>query len=493
VSQSAYFLSTKSVDCISYVDKNVLMVVSPEDFEKLELDLSCFELEINGVPIWERVRFGVYRELRQKTGAGQAHTRNEEGIRTYFNGVMQWGKNWIYKNPFLSGEHQYMFVGHPRRKLEDDGYWWDVYCDPIHDETDLDYIHFETPHLMSHHTPAKTEHLRYLDAITYTGTIQRKLGLRTPSIGTDASDHIAEIESEIVDRFGVRADVEGKIRTKLHVRNTTLGLYKRLLDRVNPDVVILVVSYGKETFIEACKQKEIPVVELQHGVIYDHHFGYSFPHGIQKETFPDYLLTFGAFWNENARFPLPDDRLIPVGYPYLNQSVDQYDDVTKHDQLLFISQGTIGEQLSKFAMEVSTHSNLECDIVYKLHPGEYDRWRDEYPWLLGADFKIVDSSDRQLYALFAESTAQIGVSSTAVYEGLAFGLETFVYDCHGSSVLQPLVDDGSASKVASVDQLVSLLGSGKVSFNHNYYFELESIERICRVIKHISDMKTTYD
>ncbi len=464
------------------------MIVSPEDFEKLELDLSCFELEINEVPVWERVRFRVYKELRQKTGAGQAHTSNETNVRTDFHRIALWAKNWISKNPFFSKKHQYMFFGHPRRKLENDGYWWDIYCDPIHSETDLDYVHFEMPHLLSHHTPAKTNNLRYLDAIKYTGGIQRKLGLGNPSIGTDAKNYIAEIESEIVDRFGVEADVKERVRRKLHVRNTTIGLYKRLLDRVNPDVVILVVSYGKETLIEACKQKEIPVVELQHGVIYDHHFGYSFPEGIQKETFPDYLLTFGAFWNENARFPLPDDRVIPVGYPYLEQRVDAYSDVERKEQIIFISQGTIGEELSKFALDVHNDPRITHNIVYKLHPGEYDRWQDEYPWLVDSGIAVVDRSIPSLYKLFSSSTAQVGVESTAVYEGLCFNLETYIYNCSESKIFDSLISNGTAEYISTTEDLISLLGlEDRSSFNQNQYFRQGSINNIVELIESIVD------
>jgi hypothetical protein len=84
-------------------------------------------------------------------------------------------------------------------------------------------------------------------------------------------------------------------------------------------------------------------------------------------------LTFGEFWNKNVRTPFPDDHVIPVGYPYLEKRLNAYNDIERTRQLLSISQGTIGEELSRFALEVHDDDRIDYEVVYKLHPGEYDR------------------------------------------------------------------------------------------------------------------------
>ncbi|AZQ15866.1 hypothetical protein DOS48_05270 [Halorubrum sp. PV6] len=307
-----------------------------------------------------------------------------------------------------------------------------------------------------------------------------------PSLPDDVVSQLREAEAEIRRRFNVEVDVVSEARGALHVRNTTLPQYERLLDQVDPEVAVIVVSYGKETLIEACKRKEIPVVELQHGVIYDHHFAYSFPEGETKTTFPNYLLTFGEFWNENARFPISDGRVIPVGYPYLEQRLNKYDDVESTEQLLFISQGTIGRKLSQFALEVHEDDRIDHEVVYKLHPGEYDRWEDEYPWLAESDMRVIDESEPPLYRLFAESSAQVGVGSTAVYEGLCFDLETFVFDADGADVLEPLVEDGVASAIGSVEELAtSLHYKNGQEFERDRFFKPNAIDNVIEELKNI--------
>ncbi|WP_254761519.1 hypothetical protein [Natrinema marinum] len=469
------------------------MGLDHSDFEAFELEHSLFELRVDGVPIWERIRFHVHREIAEQNGTGQAHTGVGDDWRDYLRGAGLFLKNIVQKNPYLTAEHDILFWGHHRRKKRDDGYWWDIYCDPIHECSDYDYVHYEKPHMLEHRSPARTSNLRYLDLIEHGGTIQQLLGVNEPSIPKAERDRLEAAQDAIRDRFDADVDLVSMAKEALHVRRTTLPLYRWLLKRVDAELAVIVVSYCRETFIDACKEQNVPVVELQHGVIYDHHFGYSFRGPRTKETFPDYLLTFGDFWKESVEFPIPDDRVFPIGYPYLEQSIDKYDDVETKDQLLFISQGTIGEQLSKFALEVDRHSEIDHEIVYKLHPGEYDRWETEYPWLLETDIEVVDSSDRQLYKLFAESDAQIGVGSTAVYEGLAFGLQTYIYDCPGSEVLEPLVNEGSAKLVTSVEGFVSSLGREEGTFDREYYFALKATEQARNVIGHLADNGTPYE
>jgi len=177
--------------------------------------------------------------------------------------------------------------------------------------------------------------------------------------------------------------------------------------------------------------------------------------------------------------------VIPVGYPYLEQAAHSYDGVETTDQLLFISQGTIGEQLSKFAVAVDQHPEISSEVVYKLHPGEYDRWRTEYPWLVDSDIEVVDSSEPALYRLFAESNGQVGVYSTAIYEGLQFGLETYLYDCEEGETLQPLLDDGVATLVSSVEQLVSAFDNGSGEFDRERYFATDATGRVCETLREI--------
>lgn len=461
--------------------------LNPSDIREYILELEqredLFSWRINGLQIWGVIRNPIYSRIKRKTGvSGDAHGEVPNNIKEYLKGGYLWSKNIFSKNPFY-GDGQIITYGRQRRKLLEDGYWWDILFDPLYQNTDLDCLHLERPYKNEHKTPAKTRDIKYIDTIVYTATIVNKLNIVRPNFSEEDERTFRLINNDIEKEFGIRLDLRSLAKRKLITEKSTRPFYKLLLRNVEPELALMSRSYGREPFIRACKELNIPVVEFQHGVIHENHLGYNFPKDREPDLFPDYIFTYGEYWSRSVDFPIESDHVISVGYPYLEQRRKQFSNLSSDDQIIFISQGTIGKQLSKFAIELNQHPDMSHDIIYKLHPGEYGRWKKEYPWLQRAEFEIVGESGPPLYKLFAESSAQVGVGSTAVYEGLAFDLETYVYDCTGSSILYPLVEDGSAQLVSSPEEILSTLGTTAISFNKDYYFAENAIDNILEEIK----------
>jgi hypothetical protein len=135
----------------------------------------------------------------------------------------------------------------------------------------------------------------------------------------------------------------------------------------------------------------------------------------------------------------------------------ELDDIDATGEVAFISQGTIGADLSRVAVE--TAERLDRDVVYKLHPGERDRWKRDYPWLSGSEVRVVDGSDVALYDLFERVPDVVGVNSTALYEALAFGVKVYVLPFAGACAMDQLVSVGGARRTDDVDKLVETLGA----------------------------------
>jgi len=333
-----------------------------EKFLKLEEDLDLFNIKINEVYFWERIRFQIYRKIATSLGiSGQAHTKPRW---SFFHKVFFCLRTFYYilnKNPFFSKKVDILFYGHPRRKLLEDGKWWDIYCDPIIEQiNESDYIYFESHYLNSHLRPAKTKNIKYLDVVRLIVAFKRKLGFARLNLTNEEEVFLKQFERKIEKDFGIKIELRNIVHGNLIDRKIKLVIYKYLLQKINPKIVVLVGSYGKETFIEACKTLKIP------------DFAYSFPGSRRtKRTFPDYLFTFGDFWKKYVEFPIKKDCIFSVGYPFLEKEIDKYREVIKKNQILFISQGSSGRELSKFAVDVANYSNLNYNVVYKLHPGEY--------------------------------------------------------------------------------------------------------------------------
>jgi len=464
--------------------------------QSVESKFNLFDRKIDGVAYWERVRNNIYDEICTSAGVfGKANREIGQSWDEKFRGVYLWARNLVVRNPYLSSQHDYLFYAHPRRKRRSDGSWWDIYTDPIIEAAELDSLSIEYAHELEHKTPAATERLRYSDLINYSGTLYRLFSRY--SIPDEERSFLQEVSDVFENEFGVTVDVADYVRDEIVDRKVTLPLYRRLLERVNPAVVVVVVSYGKETFIEACKEKSIPVVEIQHGTISPYHCGYSFPGDRSKETFPDYFLSFGEFWSDRVELPIEDENVYDVGYLHLQLEAEDIRESASEPAanqgrgtVLFISQGTIGESLSQFAVATSELAASGYDIKYKLHPDEYSIWKQEYPWLVDSEVEVYENSSTSLYELFARADVQVGVYSTALYEGLYFDLDTYVVDVDGVRYIQDLIDEGVITAVSSPQNFLNKLANDKsIKYDSNQFFEDNAVQNIEKRLNQIQNQE----
>lgn len=431
-----------------------------DNFLEMETECELLDETVAGVHFWERVRFFVYKRLLTSLDISDETGSDDTGVSQYLSGFKLLLRNAVKvnRNPFFASDADLLFYGKGRRKNLNDGLWWDTYIDPILEETNSSSVCLERPYNLSHSRPEKTERLRYTDLILYTGTLLEKLGLKAPV--TDAESALLErTESEIQSWFGVEVSLERMVRNDLAQRRVRLPLYQRAVRQIDPEVAFLTSSYnGRETFVEACQAEGVPVVELQHGVITNYHMGYSYPYD-NKNVFPDYFFTFGEYWSDAVDLPLPDENVIPIGYPFLERRVSEYQHAETKDQVLVVSQPPHAETLSRFAVALSESTATDETVVYKLHPKEYADWEERYPHLVSSAVEI-SAGEPPLYELFAESQAQIGVDSTALYEGLRFGLETYIFDDAGSVQMEYLLSNGHATLVRSAEEYLTARKAG---------------------------------
>lgn len=451
-----------------------------KEFLRMEDELRLFETKVNGVLLWERMRFQVYSAIRLgNLDNGNARHRvlaRSSKLRRLLKSVFELGMN-----PFLAPESRILFVCSARRILERDGLWWDIYTDPIIQSFRSKPLSVETHFENMHYKPAKTPLLRHLDIIESITYIKRTLGITRISLTKNDVSLLRKVRKEILSRFGVDFDIESHTLRILEERKARIPLYRRLLKKIQPKVVVLAQGYLWEDMIEACKELGIKTVELQHGLIYPMHVAYSFQgDSKKKETFADYLLVWGNYWKSSVEYPIPIDRVVNVGFPYIESKKDSHTNVGRKRQALFISQGDIGDVLSKFAVALSNSPDLDFDILYKFHPLEQSGWKERYPWLAASRVHIVDTEEVTLHELFIECMVQVGVCSTALVEGLAFGLPTYILEAKCAELMQPYIDRGVMKKIASPDELIEDIrnGTGIMQFDADEFFKANAVENI---------------
>ncbi len=469
-------------------------------FLRFEQDLGLFERKIDDVFFWERIRFTVFQRTFQKTLIDQdkdpriKKPPKERSISTYLLKFRNYFLTFFRfkRNPLLAKQHDVLILSSTRRKLQEDNLWWDIYTDYFIEKLDYSAISLEGDLFFKYRKPVKTKNLLYTTYIDFLVDMKRYLKLSRVKLTDEEIIYLRKLSQTIKTRFKLSIDLVFLTTHILTKRKRSLPYFFKILDRIKPKVVIVVCSYGKEDFIEACKIKKIPVAEIQHGVITKYHVGYSYEKkNAVKYTFPDYLLTFGNYWKDSVSYPIEKDHIFSVGYPEFEHKKKRYKNIKKKKQILFISQKTIGEQLSRFAVELSKIRKFDYKILYKLHPFEADFWYEDYPWLAESNIQIVDHLGKPLYKLFAESEIQIGVYSTALFEGLSFGVKTLLVDLPGIDYMEDLIDNNTAIKVEKAKELISLLHNKDVKpADSEKFFRSGAVQNIKKAICEIIELRS---
>jgi len=433
----------------------------------MELDLGLLRDETYGLDaryVWEVSRVGLQNYLNRKLSLhGQAHTTvriQKMSAITFVFFIGRFLYSIIVKNWLLAPkEREWLIFQQHRRCRKISGVYEDIYTDDLIDEIGIDKcVIIEKPYERRHYIPKRHQvyHFEYLSLLS------KFVGFLIPfffkydviAINNMIHDIKIYIENKLEQNV---INFEKIFKVKLFYAYYISYLY--MLKWLNPKKIMLVVSYGFEPLIYAASALHIPTVELQHGVITPEHLGYSVPVNMTKKLFPDYLLLFGEYWKENMdNFPLPAEHLIILGYPYFERmSKNKENIIRKENQIVIISQGTIGRELSKFAVKLASIQKGKYKIIYKLHPDEWGMAQKLYSELYEAKkmglLEVVDTDTLALYTLFFQSRWQLGVYSTALFEGIAFGCQTILVDLPGVEYMVPLIKKGYAQLVRIPEEI----------------------------------------
>lgn len=443
------------------------------DFLEIEKKYDLYSETIGGVYYWNYCRSEIWSIyiLKSILGLGVAHNQKRGLInlkncfKVLFNAV-------TFKFTRIQ-QNNVCIINHPRRVLCEDTYEC-VYTSKLAFNIN-DCIMLEKPYQYKHMRHDKSENVKYLDvlfvneALYYVGyrlLFRNRYGNLLGQIVERIEKPLRELESTYgltMDRKAITAHIAKRI---LYYK-ASIGLVRRIIEKINPKVFVEVVSYSFDCmmFTEVCKEKGIPVIELQHGIL-TNNIAYNYNTDKEIGQIPDKIFLFSDYWKSHINWPVAKENLVTTGFPYFERKLSEATKVEEYDDgkqnIIFISQGTIGHKLSRVAIELSKIlDQKQYRIFYKLHPGEFAVWRERYDGLADADIIVLDDHKNFLYDYFATCQVQVGVYSTALYEGLGFGLKTFIYKIEMSEQMGKLAEAGYVDCFADADELKEKLELGK--------------------------------
>ena len=444
-----------------------------EFFWELEEEFNLIDFKIGNVKVWQYQRFRIFNELTIATGLyKRAHTK-----KNGFSNLLKVSGSLLYYSLFsnpLSGNYtKDILIFNTGRKVNVEGKLIDAYTKYFIEEeglTDYEIIEelYENKHLIK--KEKNTKHQDYQQIRTFL------LGCFSSfKLTKQQKVFIYKISNQIYSDLGVEIQLESLFKNGYLNFKNDFTFYVKLLKKRKPSKVFLVCSYAyKKALVAAAKHCNIESIELQHGTIDKFHMGYSYPNSEQIDYFPNKMYVFGQYWKDVLSYPLAREKIVIKGFPYFNKQRDLVKDVTKiKNKITILSQGTIGLKLSQlFVANINLFKSF--NIIYKLHPGEYSRWREDYSELRKVESKIciVDHNNENLYNYLKSSEYVIGVYSTAIYEALSLDCKVFLIDLPGIEYMSELIRKDYAIFVKDFFEINLHIQKGTFSkFPTNLFFK----------------------
>lgn len=446
-----------NLDCINYL-------------LQVENKYHLLEDDIDGFAYWIFYREAFMEKMLQnKDHYGASFQTDQLSMWDKFKLRCNMIKNAVFHNSVPLVNADLMVFNHERRV-------WNgktnecIYTDEII-KCFPNVVVFERPYLQNHLRPVETDNLIYTDRIEVLATMyllfyKFVLKSRYIQIREMVRTKIKPACDELADLMQVDYDVEeitDMMSDGFFLYQKKKLLFETEIKKYNPKVILEVVGDNVDCMIvnELAVLQKIPTIELQHGVTGREHIAYNYPLNVAILQFPQYFFTFSTYWCTEARYPIQADHCRAVGFPYLERNAERFLGIEKDEKkiILFISQKPIGKELSGIAVELNRNIDKEFyRIIYKLHPAEYDEWRTDYPELVQSGIEVIDNFKTELYYLFSISTYQVGgYGSTALFEGLYFGLQTFIYKDKALSFLLSLGEQGYADIFDCAEGLYELI------------------------------------
>lgn len=406
--------------------------------KKIEKDSKILNLRYRGEPIWPVLRLKTFYKYEEKEKGTVNRTRELNSnviwviLKSLFYGCTQL---------FKLGRYDYLvFSGSERRKH---------YAGLYHERVVEGFLSTTNSLLIENPFPLG-KHYKKSEIPTKNIMSESIFYLWVFILGFLGYDR-KKLENEYLQQeIQIRFDCKINYERYLKVYEGQYRLIKFIFKYVKkPKAVFFVYSASSMGYIKAFKEYDIPVIEVQHGVINKQHNAYNVFNDFGNTLFPDYMLTYGkreleVFNNPENHFIKPE-KAIPVGYymldNYLSAKTQQNDDYIKALRkdykkiVVYTHQEVYENEILDFLMEAA---KLSKDIVYLLIPrNDLKEQPKDMPRNLIIEKRL------NIYECLGFADIHSTIFSTCAIESLSFGVPNIMYNYQNwsKSYYQDILND----------------------------------------------------
>lgn len=432
------------------------------EFSRFEEESRFFEFDIRGFQIWDFIRRSVYYSIIETKNSFAFHKASGFGrYFRYFYEILLWllFAAHDFWSSLFTNQYDILIVGYDREN-KIDGKSVNISFYPVinalKDKYRILYID-PTPLLRGSGSKYGCDIIK-----SRRYHIADRLALMFFCFNDKEKQILEHINNAIRVRFGIDINVTAIAKNIFAFEIIRYKRYLRLIRRYRPAVVCYADDGNQKGLITAAHRTHIPSVDFQHGQTNPYDILYGYPTSVRNKKFEscsDYVFTFGEFWHRMYNMRIEKRA---VGFPYINIKKKEIaaerlpHHKNKEKNIIIITDQYLREIYVDIALKLCAALSDHM-FFFKLRVDDFQDWQSRYPDNFGTipNLLVIDNHDLSLYEIFSVCSYAIGVTSTALYEGLTFGLTTFIWkDKIFHREMLPLTDGGYAILTDNVDQII---------------------------------------
>jgi hypothetical protein len=390
---------------------------SAEKLKDIEQRIDVNSIKYKDLTVWPVLRYYICVKY-------SANSSPIKPDKTIFKSLL---KNLFFGFRNYFKKHDYLFLSSSDQRVIIENKYIDKSVDEIAQNLSSSWViespvkgHYKKNQLPS--TPVSSKYPLYL--LTW---LISKLMFTNKIQGVDRIKEILNELNILVDYKSICKNHYAQYKTMLF-----LSKWKKF------KAAFIVCHYTNMGYIRALQELNIPVIEMQHGLIAKGHCAYNMYTPTDLSCYPNYLLTFGEqerfVFEKNNHFISPN-KVIPVGHFYIDYISSEYKGDRKFKELqknyrktvAVVSQNhPIENELIKFVKEVS---KLDRTILFVFVPRNYSKTADEY----GFDENVLLTKWLNVYQIIWHADFHSTVFSTCALEAPSIGIRNVLINLENRS------------------------------------------------------------
>lgn len=390
------------------------------EYIKIDRALNDYELKYDDFVLTKLLRDEIVYQIRSQNNQGNPKVNLSKG------GVIRLLSSLFRSIPNLFKNRKYWVFSNAERRKIINGHYVDRVASIVSETYPGDVLYIENAILESHKRPTKDTILSE-SILQLVGFIIYKLSFNKKKI--ELSGNIINLEQEFNVSLNVLPAIQ-KFLGQYYVMRAFLYF------KVKPETVFMVYPTGYYGYLAVFKDKNIPVVELQHGIIYKEHPSYNYSLTPEMDVLrPDFIFTYGKNDKtclKNLGFLSPKS-ICSVGSYFIAKQESKDTLVTQYLQSIVekIAENkkiTVVTTTIKDMLEMLEWSKMITEKYKDIHVLIMPRTTYNSSEKKFENINILDPNKTNIYEAIKIAAIHVTKSSTCSLESLYFDKISLIYE-----------------------------------------------------------------